>query len=140
MSHPGTDSHGVIRSDFPGGWDGDRKNAFTGRGLNRKERDAQALIRKLYNWRKTADVIHHGRFMHYAPVSQTYVYYRYDDDESVMVVLNRDADAVTLDVAPFEERLAGYRFATDVLSGKRFSVESPLTVPGRSALLLELEP
>ena len=78
--------------------------------------------------------------MHYAPIGQTYVYFRYDDDDAVMVVLNRDADAVTLDVAPFEERLAGYRFGTDVLSGKRFSVESPLTVPGRSALLLELEP
>ena len=140
MSHPGTDSHGVIRSDFPGGWDGDRKNAFTGRGLSRKERDAQALVRKLFNWRKSADVVHSGHFMHYAPVGQAYVYFRYDDNDSVMVILNRDADAVTLDTTPFRERLDGYRFGTDVLSGKRFSVESPLTVPGRSALLLELEP
>lgn len=29
MTHPG-DSHGDIRSDFPGGWDGDSINAFTG--------------------------------------------------------------------------------------------------------------
>ena len=100
----------------------------------------QALVRKLFNWRKSADVVHSGHFMHYAPIGQAYVYFRYDDNDSVMVILNRDAEAVTLDTAPFSERLGGFRFGTDVLSGKRFSVESPLTVPGRSALLLELEP
>jgi glycosidase len=30
MSNPGTSDHGVIRSDFPGGWEGDAVNAFHG--------------------------------------------------------------------------------------------------------------
>ncbi|MCK5326952.1 MAG: cyclomaltodextrinase N-terminal domain-containing protein, partial [Woeseiaceae bacterium] len=37
-SHMGTSSHGELRSDFPGGWEGDTKNAFTGDGLTGKER------------------------------------------------------------------------------------------------------
>ncbi len=140
MSNAGTDSHGVIRSDFPGGWAGDRKNAFTGNGLSRAERDAQDFVRRLFNWRKTAEVIHTGHFMHYAPVGQTYVYFRYDDEATVMVVLNRDDEAVTLDAARFAERIGDRRFATDVMTGKRFRLGADLRVDARSALLLELEP
>ena len=41
MSNKGTEDHGVIRSDFPGGWAGDAKNAFTGTGAQRRRaRDA----------------------------------------------------------------------------------------------------
>ncbi len=33
MSNLGNNSHGNIRSDFPGGWEGDPVNGFTGFGL-----------------------------------------------------------------------------------------------------------
>ena len=140
MSNRGTDSHGVIRSDFPGGWAGDRRNAFTGRGLSRTQRSAQDFVRRLFNWRKSAAVIHSGRFMHYAPVGQTYVYFRYDDSASVMVAFNRGDEPVTLDTSRFAERIGRHRSATEVLTGKRFRLDGELAVAARSALLLELEP
>ena len=140
MSHPGTDSHGVIRSDFPGGWPGDAVNAFTGEGLETNAREAQAFMRKLLQWRKTADVIHSGRLMQFAPVGNVYTYFRYDDEDVVMVVFNRDGSTQTLDTARFAERLGSRQAATDVITGKRFNLTRDLVLEPRSVLLLELDP
>jgi hypothetical protein len=49
MSNKGTESHGIIRSDFPGGWKDDDVNAFTGTGLTGQQKEAQQFIKKLAN-------------------------------------------------------------------------------------------
>ena len=134
--HPG--DHGIIRSDFPGGWEGDEKNAFTGKGLAQSELEAQAYLRTLLEWRRDKTVIHSGRTMHFAPQDKTYVYFRYDDSDSVMVVLNKDDDTVALELDRFEERLAGYRTATDVVSGETQELGETLQLPPRSVLVLDL--
>ena len=43
--------HGLIRTDFPGGWKGDKVNAFTGKGLTDAEKDMQLYVKKLLNYR-----------------------------------------------------------------------------------------
>ena len=139
MSNPGTDSHGVIRSDFPGGWDGDNVNAFTGEGLNPAAAEAQAFMRKLLKWRKGADVVHNGKLMQFAPTKNIYAYFRYDDDDTVMVVFNRGGEAATVDTAQFAERIGSRRLATDVISGRRYNVSRNLVIEPRSVLLLELD-
>jgi glycosidase len=138
-SHPGTSSHGELRSDFPGGWDGDTVSAFTGEGLTDQQREAQQFVRTLLNWRKDCPTIHHGQFMHFAPIRNVYVYFRYDEDDTVMVVLNRDEEAITLETGRFAERIGDATHGTDVISGKRFSIEEALVLAPRSALILELE-
>jgi glycosidase len=138
-SHPGTSSHGELRSDFPGGWDGDTVNAYTGEGLTEKQRDAQQLVRTLLNWRKNNSTIHHGKFMHFAPIGNVYVYFRYDADLTIMVILNRDEETVALDTGRFAERIGDATHGTDVVTGQRFNIEDSLVLEPRSALLLELE-
>lgn len=139
MSHTGTSSHGALRMDMPGGWAGDERNAFDGTGLSADERNAQQLLRKLLNWRRTATVIHSGKYMHFAPIKDVFAYFRYDDTQTVMVVFNRSSETQTLGVERFAERLGDSAFGTDVLSGKRYNVQKPLVLEPRSALLLELE-
>jgi glycosidase len=137
-SHPRASSHGELRSDFPGGWEGDAVNAFNGEGLTEQQRNAQQLVSRLLNWRKDNQTIHHGKFMHFAPIRNVYVYFRYDADNTVMVILNRDEDTVVLDTGRFAERIGDATHGTDVVSGKRFSIEDSLVLEPRSALLLEL--
>ena len=139
MSHPGTDSHGEIRSDFPGGWPGDEVNAFTGAGLGNDARAAQDFMRKILRWRKTADVIHDGQLMQFAPIGNLYAYFRYDDDDVVMVVFNRDLNTQTLDMSRFAERIGERRRGRDVISGKYFNVTGRLVLEPRSVLILELD-
>ena len=138
VSHPDTSNLGEIRSDFPGGWDGDVVNAFSGDGLTGQQLEAQQLVSKLLNWRKNNAAVQHGEFMHFAPVKNVYAYFRFDENETIMVVLNRDDQAVTLDTARFAERIGNATHGTDVVSGERFNIEESLVLEPRSALLLEL--
>lgn len=139
MSHPGTESHGAIREDFPGGWPSDERNAFAGKGLSKKEREAQQFVQRLLNWRKDAEVIHSGGLMQYSPMRDVYAYFRYDNDDTVMVVFNRGEDDVDLDLARFSERLHDSDSAVDVLSGETYDLRSSLSLEPRSVLLLEVE-
>ena len=139
MSHPGTDSHGALRADFPGGWPDHDRNAFTGEGLTDQEQDAQAFMKNLLNWRRQADVIHSGKLMQFTPVGNVYAYFRYDDDDTVMVIFNRGDDTVEFDTARFAERLDGFTHGTDVISGDRIGLSKTLELAPVSVMVLELE-
>jgi len=129
---------GAQRHDFPGGWPGDKVNAFTGAGLTAQQRDAQDFVRKLLNWRKGADVVHHGKLMHFTPDRGTYTYFRYDEKRIVMVVLNKNRSDVALATQRFHEVLPSNAHGTDVITGKTYDLAATLAVPARSALILEI--
>lgn len=131
------------RRDFPGGWAGDQVDAFTGAGLTAAQRDAQAFLKKLLNWRKGAAAIHNGKTMHYGPERDTYVFFRYDGTHKVMVALNKNQEAIALDTGRFREMLAGVRQGTDVITGQTTTFDTQpgaqITLPARTALILELQ-
>lgn len=138
MSNPGVEDHGVIRSDFPGGWKGDRKNAFTSEGLSEREARAQVFVKNLLNWRRDKKVIHTGQLTHFVPEDGTYVYFRHDKDDSVMVVLNKNTEEAELGLSRFSERLQGYQSALDVINDEKLQLDSSMTLPPRSVRVLEL--
>lgn len=138
MANPGTEEHGEIRSDFPGGWRGDQASGFTGHGLKPRQLEAQALTRKLLNWRKSATAIHDGKLTQYAPDGNTYVYFRHNNRQTVMVVINKSSEEQPIDVSRFNELIAGSEAGTDVLTGKPYRLDAPLNVPPNAVLLLEL--
>ena len=139
MTNPGTEDHGIIRSDFPGGWAGDKVNAFTGQGLTAQQQEAMAFIKRLTTWRKTAEVIHHGKLLHYMPEDGAYVYFRYNDNAKVMVVLNKNVKDQPLSLSRFAQMLEGVSKGQDVISGKTYELKGSILLPARSPLVLELE-
>jgi len=139
MPSPKQRDDGKVRADFPGGWAGDSVNAFTGRGLTDTQRSAQRLVKTLLNWRKTASAIHSGELMHFAPDRGTYTYFRYNNEQTVMVIMNKQAQAVTLDLARFHEVLPKNKTATEVISGKPLTLNNTLTVPARGTLVLDIQ-
>lgn len=139
MKNPGTGEHGVIRSDFPGGWDGDKINAFTSEGLSEKQKATQEYFKTILNWRKGKSVIHTGKLKHYPPENGMYVYFRYNDAESVMVILNKNDERKELNTAHFIESLLGYKQGTDIISGMKISNLEKIDVPGSAAMIIELK-
>lgn len=140
---PKARNDGELRADMPGGWPGDAVDAFSGAGLNDAQRDAQAYIRRLYQWRKRTPLLHDGKLMHFAPAGDgIYVYFRYDDTpgadgKSVMVALNKNAEAKPLALARFSDFLHGHT-ARDALTGQTVALGTSLLLPGKSATLLEI--
>lgn len=129
---------GRLRADFPGGWAGDRVNAFTGVGLAAEQRAMQGWLRRLLQWRKTSAAITQGKTLHYVPHDGTYVYFRFTPSERVMVVINKREQASTLDLGRFRSGLQGATSATDVLSGQGVDLRMPLALPAGQSRILQL--
>ncbi len=138
MANPGTEEHGVIRQDFPGGWSGDTTDGFSSAGLTANQREAQAFTRKLLNWRKGASAIHGGALTQYVPQDGVYVYFRHDKRQKILIALNKAEVERRIDTSRFTESIGASRIARDVVAGREFALESTLDLPPESATILEL--
>lgn len=139
MTSPLERDDGAVRADFPGGWPDDSASGFTGKGLSAKQLATQLFMRKLLTWRKTASAVHGGRLTHYNPLDGSYVYFRYDARQKIMVVLNKNAKDIDLDTTRFSEMLGPHSRGTDIISGQSHDLGRPLKVAARSALVLDIK-
>jgi glycosidase len=128
---------GLVRSDFPGGWPGDKSNKFTAEGRTDKENDAFNYVRKLANYRKNTSALQTGKMMQYIPQDGIYVYFRYDAKKTVMVAYNSTDKKQTTATARYFERIKGAKKAKNVITDETADL-SELTIPGKSTLVLEL--
>ncbi len=130
---------GDIRRDFPGGWAGDSINAFTTQGRTEFQKSYYDFTSKLLNWRKNKEVIHTGKLLHYVPENDIYVYFRYNETETVMVILNNNNREQPLPTERFFEKLKSFKEGTDIITGIKYAVTKPMILPKKSALILELK-
>lgn len=129
---------GVVRSDMPGGWAGDKINAFTGKGLSAEQTDAQQFVKTLLNWRKTNDAIKTGKLMHFVPEKSTYVYVRYTDSKRVLVILNKNAKDIQLDLARYQIALNGKTTGKNILTNTPVDLTKPLNLKAMTPVIIEL--
>ena len=130
---------GDIRRDFPGGWQGDASNAFTAQGRTDSQNSYYNFTKKLFNWRKSKDVIHNGKTMQFVPQNNVYVYFRYNDSERVMVVLNNSTDAQSLELSRFAEMIKESKYGQEILSGNEIEFNGTLKVEAKSSMIIELK-
>ena len=135
----GKGGDGEIRQDFPGGWAGDKNNAFTKSGRTSSQNEYFDYTKKILNWRKGNEAIHKGKTLHYIPNNNVYVYFRYTDNKRVMVVINNNKETQNLDLKRFSEGLNNLTKGKDILSDKDFDLKTNLSVAGKSSLILELK-
>ncbi len=128
-----------IRQDFPGGWNGDKNNAFTASGRTEVQKQYFNFTAKLLNWRKNKSVIHSGKTTHYIPENNVYVYFRYNEKEAVMIIINNNPEKQTIKTNRFLENIKNYKSGKDVLGNSSFDLKNDITIEGKSALILELK-
>ncbi len=129
---------GDIRRDFPGGWAGDDHNAFESTGRTETENAFFDFTKKLFNWRKDNNAVHFGKTMHFVPYDNVYVYFRYNDSNKVMVVINNNPNDQTLDLKRFAEMIQDHKSGTEVMSGNNVSLKTSLSIAGKSSMIIEL--
>jgi glycosidase len=131
---------GRLRDDFPGGWPGDTKSVIAGTGLSEQEKEALDFTKRVLNWRKAKEVIHTGKLKHYIPNDGVYVYFRYNCEESVMVVINlNDKESKTVSGAKYAESLQDLTSGTDIISGKKIENLDSFTIAPKTAMIIELK-
>ncbi|WP_231425965.1 glycoside hydrolase family 13 protein [Pedobacter sp. Leaf250] len=130
---------GLVRSDFPGGWDGDKKDKFIADGRTNKENEAFNFVKTLANYRKNSTALQNGKLMQFVPEDDVYVYFRYNDQQkgTVMVITNNTDKDKSLNTDRFAERTAGMTIAKNVITGESLSIKE-IKVPSKTTLVLEL--
>jgi glycosidase len=134
----GSNPDGLLRADFLGGWKEDKVNKFTAAGRTPKENEAFNYIKTLANYRKNTTALQTGKTMQYVPVDGIYVYFRYDNAKTVMVIYNSNDDAKDLKLARFTERTAGFTGAKEITNGKILDSFGTLDLPAKTTYVFEL--
>ncbi|WP_345090704.1 glycoside hydrolase family 13 protein [Flavobacterium chungnamense] len=130
---------GDIRREFPGGWSDHKQNAFTKEGRTAEQEKYHAVTKKLFNWRKNKEVIHTGKTTHYIPENNVYVYFRYNEKESVMIIMNNSVEKQKMNINHFKESIKNNTSGKDVLTDKSFDLKNDIEIEGKSVLILELK-
>ena len=144
--HPG------LRVDFPGGWEGDQIDLFTDEGRQAQTHNTDGLkvtkgqaadlfnhTSRLFQWRKTADVIHNGKTMHFMTRDNTYAYFRYNDESAVFVYVNNTLEDKNIPWSYYSEITEGLHDGTDVLTGEPFEVSDGTVVAPKTAIVIEYD-
>ena len=142
--HPG------LRVDFPGGWEGDQIDLFTAEGREAQTHNTDGLkvpkgqaadlfnyVSHLFQWRKTKDVIHNGKTLHFMTRDNTYGYFRYDDDDVVFVYINNSGEPKNVPWSYYSEISEGLQGGVDVMTGEPCEVSDATVVAPQSALVVE---
>lgn len=128
--------HGLIRTDFPGGWKNDTINGFTGLGMTEEQKDMQQYLRSLLQFRKNNKAIHDGKTIHFAPKDGVYVMFRISNEETVVIILNKNEDAFDLDLDKFNEMGLNGKKLKNAISNEPILWKDKLSLKQKGALIL----
>ncbi|MBQ8204999.1 MAG: glycoside hydrolase family 13 protein [Alistipes sp.] len=128
--------HPTLRVDFPGGWPGDRINLFDRAQHTGAAKEVYDYTRQIMNWRKSKDVIHNGKTLHFIDRDNTYAYFRYNDDEVVFVYINNTNNERVVPWERYSEISEGLDEGRNVITGESVAM-SGLKVAPMSALVVE---
>ena len=127
------------RRDFPGGFPGDVRNAFTSAGRTADENDVWNHLAKLGSLRKAIEPLRRGRSLDLFDAEQQYAYARLTDKEAAVVIFNNDTRPaeVVFDISFISKQIATDATLRDALGSlsdlKVNDGKVKATIPARSA-------
>ena len=134
-----TDGHGKIREDFMGGWATDSLNKFTADGRTDLENEAFDYIAQLADLRQKNEALHSGKTTQYVPVDGLYVYFRYTDDQTFMVVVNTSDKEVNSKSDKYAQFLEGRKTLVNSLSGTEMAIPDEFSFSPKSFAVYRVE-
>lgn len=128
--------HGLIRTDFPGGWKGDKINAFTGQGLSSEKKEMQSFVKTVLNYRKESKAIHNGKTIHFAPFLGTYFLFRISADETVVHIINKNDEPISIDLKRYAETGLEGKILKNIISGEDFIWGDVIELKEKGSIIL----
>ncbi len=128
---------GYVRKDFPGGFPGDTRNAFTVEGRTKAENAMFTWLSRLLHWRQGNDVIIKGSQKQFIPYNGVYVIARQYGGKTVLTVVNGSKKPAALAVKRYAEVIGQAVSAKDILTGNTVSIASDVKLEPRQTLILE---
>lgn len=129
---------GALRKNFPGGFEGDSINAFTGKGLTPLMSSTLAFTQRMLRWRKTNVAVQQGSLRHFTVKDGVYVYSRNYQGHVVTVLVNGTDSPASVSLSRYAEVLPKNE-AVDVISGRRMTLDSCLQMDVRGVMVLDFD-
>ncbi len=128
---------GNVRKDFPGGFKGDKSNAFTREGRTKAQNAMFDWCSRLLHWRQGNDVVVKGKQTQFIPWKGVYVIARQYQGKTVMTILNGTSKAAQFEVARYAEIIGNVTTATDVITKRHVRIDKDVNLRPRQTLVLE---
>ena len=127
--------HGRIRKAFPGGFEGDERNAFQEEGRTVEENEIYNYLRKLIELRKTYNTLAKGKLIQYAPYDETYVYFRSDENHKIMIVINNNDEEFSVALKRMQPEFGKQSSFTELISGEieKLNEDGNILLPAKTA-------
>jgi glycosidase len=129
----------TTRGDFPGGFPGDERNAFSPEGRTREEADLFEYIRKVAHLHSELEPLKRGALVNLYVADQQYAYARKTKNDVVVVAINNDTRPIMIAFEVSSAGLANGTALVDCLgASKGIRVESgkiSVAIPSRSAAI-----
>ena len=135
-----TDGH--VRKDFPGGFPGDKHNAFTRQGRTRAQQSMFNWLSRLLHWRRGNETIIRGYQTQSIPYNGIYVITRRWHRNTVMTILNGTTQDAVLDISRYQELFDDGQDVSrvqDIPTGRYYDLTKNLTLKPRQTLVLEFQ-
>jgi glycosidase len=131
----------TTRADFPGGFPGDKRNAFTKQGRTREEEDAFEFVRTMAHFHTELLPLQRGELVNLYVSAQQYAYARKAPTGVVVIAINNDSKPAKIEFDVTPAGLAnGDRLIDRLAVGKEIRVESGkvsvLLLPRSAALFV----
>lgn len=130
------------RHDFPGGWPGDAKNAFTAEGRNAEQQELFNYVQTLLRLRREHAALQSGKLWHLAADESSYVFLRETEDERVLVAFNNSTEQRGLRI-PLEgtpaQGAAGFTLLFGGAKADVFGGEARIAMPAQSISIFVLD-
>jgi glycosidase len=123
------------RRDFPGGWPGDPKNAFTAEGRTAEQQELFTYVQTLLRLRREHPALQSGKLWHLFADETAYVFLRETEEERVLVAFNNSAEPRELRILLSNTQADGAAGFTRVLGQAKaaaFKGEARITAPAQS--------
>ncbi len=137
-------SHVELRADFPGGFPGDERDAFTEAGRTNEENEVFNYLRTLLQLRKAHKALTRGSLMHYQPTpwrEDIYTYVRTHGDEQILVVVNGKDQKQQADLSDLAHWLPATATLTNLITNQShvLSADYKLDIEPWDALVLLID-
>jgi neopullulanase len=137
---PGGKYHAEIRRNFPGGFPGDIRNAFSEEGRTDQENYIFAKLKALLQIRRRNQALTCGSMTHLSPQNNFYVYIREHMNNKLLMIANNDDSERYYNLKGVSHHFKGCKKLRNVELNIEFDISatSELMVPANDVLILEL--
>ena len=129
---------GNVRKDFPGGFPGDAKNAFTPQGRTPEQNEMFNWLSALLHWRQGNKLITDGKMTQFIPYDGIYVIARTHQGKHAVTIINGTTHQRQMKLDRYNEIFEGATVARDIPTGKTVNLAGgAISLPPRGTLVLE---